>query len=837
MNVSFRTIRRSGDKAYVLSEISGYDERFPVVLTASTESGARIPSDTFPYCDITDALALQEVLFDGALACHETPLSLPHAKNSAGVRFFVVVLPWLAVKRWKLEFRAIDSHGEVIASCRKSLDVFATGWKALANERTSPATGALIEDLDGRFIHDRIHVRFARLAEVSEDELLISAMVEMPYHEESTIEFDFLDKHGRPLSLDPIVVEDSVAQSVDYGALQRRVMIVSVRVKRSNPYVCLCATDTAALIAPGFAMLGAHTIEALTELRREHTTSAFDDPEYHTWFTQSHRADVPVLLEQVSTRFDYAPLFSIVCVLTDTPTHHVFDMLNSVMQQSYGRWELILVDVAGQHRDATELKDVFDLDRVYVIDADPSMGPDESFDAGMSAAEGDFVVFMKVCDMLAPDALFECVRKLNEFSDCDVLYSDVDTLDAQGMHTHPVFRPAFSPELLRSYNYLRDFIVVRSSLLTDMHHVPHLLLGAASYDLALRVTERARRVCHVPRVLCHRRLATEGNDSFLVSQIEQEAGRRALVEHCQRIGLTAEVLSTDEPGHYRVRHVLKTTPHVTIVLPSRNNPELLLTSIRSLYSKIQYKNFEVLVVDAEGFDEETRTCFEQLEKRYPTLSVLHWEEDFNRARIINCVAAQTEGEYLMFLSEDTRILTDDSLEVMLGYFQSPEVGVVGPKQLFADGTIEHAGIVVGGTQAVTPLFRYMPGDWHGYLDRAAVAQNVSAVASECMMVRRSAFEAVGGFNEGFSTFFPDVEFCLRAREAGFLTVFTPHVCLSHFHGVSRVRVYSTELRMQMRREAALLASAWPRYFVEGDAFYNPNLDHDSSYFALKHTEH
>lgn len=830
MNVSFRTIRRSGDKAYILSEISGYDERFPVVLAASTESGA-IPSDAFPYCDVNDSLALQQVLFDGALACHETPLPPHHTKNSAGVRFFVVVLPWLKAKRWKLEFRAIDSHGEVIASCRKTLDVLTTGFMAMASDRTDPATGALIEDLDGRYIHDRIHAHFTHAVEVDEDDLLVSAMVEMPYHEESTIEFDFLDYRGRPLEIEPIIVEDSIAQSADYGALQRRVMVVSVRMKRSNPYVCLCATDTGAVVAPGFAMLGPHTLE---ELRADYTcctTSAHNDPEYNTWFHKNHRADVPVLLEQVSTRFDYAPLFSVVCVLADTPAHHIHDLLSSMLQQSYGRWELILVDVAGEHAD---LKDAFDGERVYLIDVDPAMGLEESFDAGMAAAEGEFVVFMKVSDTLAPDALFECVRTINEFPDCDVIYTDVDTMDAQGVHSHPVFRPAFSPELLRSYNYLRDLIVVRATLLSDIHPIPHILLGAASYDLVLRVTENARRVCHVARVLCHRRLATEDSDGFLASHLEQEAGRRALVAHCKRMGITAEVLNAEEPGHYRVRHVLTETPHVTIVIPTHNNPELLTACVQALYSKVAYKDFEVLIVDIGG--DGTAPRLVQLAERYSTLSVMPWEEDFNRACIINRVVAQTQGEFLMFLNEDTRILTDDALDVMLGYFQSPEVGVVGPKQLFADGTIEHAGIVVGGSEAVTPLFRYMPADWHGYLDRAAVAQNVSAVASESMMVRRSAFEAVGGFNEGFSTFYPDVDFCLKAREAGFLTVFTPHVCLGHVHSVSRIRVYSTEMRTQMRREAALLASAWPRYFVEGDDYYNSNLDPDSSYFALKHGE-
>lgn len=834
MNVSFKAMRRSGDKAYILSEISGYDERLPVVLAASTDSGARIPSDTFPYCDIDDSIALQGVLADGALASHGTAHAAPHTKNSAGVRFFVIALPWLDVRRWNLEFRAIGASGAVISSCKKSLDVRTTLLKAFAGQHTAPSTGALIEDLDGRYIHDRIHVRFLRALDRG-DTALVSALVEMPYHEESSIEFDFLDQRGNSVDIEAAIVEDSVTQSADYGALQRRFIVVSFSVERSHPYVCLCATDTAGTVAPGFSMLGARTFGELIERFREKTTSAYDDPAYNEWYLKEHRADVPALLEQVSLTFDEMPLFSIVCVLADTPSHHIHDLFNSIAQQSYGRWELILVDMGSDQEQLSAIKEAFDGERVYVVEGDPSRGLDESFNAGMAAVEGDFTVMMRVCDTLAPDMLFECVRMINEYPDCDVLYTDVDTVDAAGVHSHPALRPAFSPELLRSYNYLRDLLVARTSLLSELAPLSYGLVGAAGYDLALRMTERARRVCHVPRVLCHRRLATEEGASAILSRFEQEAGRKALVTHCQRVGLSAEVLNAAQPGHYRVRHILSEAPHVTIVVPSTcDNPELLETCIRTLYAKVDYRDFEVVVVDVASDSDEARACLAELDARYESLSVLRWEGEFNRACIANYVARQTTGEYLLFVNDDTRILTDCALEVLLGYFQSPEVGVVGPKQLFVDGTIEHAGIVVGGAGAITPLFRYMASDWRGYLDRAVVAQNVTAVTGDCMMVRRSVFDAVDGFDEEFSLFYADVDFCLKARDAGFLTVFTPYVCLSHFHSASRIHTHSTKRRIAMRREIALLQASWPRVFEVGDAYYNPNLDPDSSYFALRH---
>ncbi len=835
MHVSFKSICRFGDRAYIFSEITDYDERLPVVLSASTESGALIPSDTFPYCDIDDTFALREVLYDGALANEAMSFSPLHTKNSAGVRFFVICLPWLEVKRWDLVFRAIDSSGTVITSCRKSLDVRSTALKALAFQRTHPDLKVKIGDLDGRFVHDRIHVSFVRAVKMN-DKLRVSALAEMPYHDQSNIEFDFLDAQGHLCRVDYVIVEDSVAQPAEYGALRRRYVVISFYVESEHTHLCLCATDTQAAIAPGFAMLGASTLETLVKKFSDQTTSAYDDSDYHRWFSEIHRADVPVLLEQVATRFPQEPLFSVVCLLTDDPDHHIYDFMNSLAQQSYGRWELIMVDMLGKQGRVSDLKELLDDDRFYIIDADPTLGLDENFNSGMSAAEGDFLIFTKVHNILAPDALFELARTINEYPDCDVAYTDVDTCDADGNHSQPLFRPNFSPELLRSYNYIRDFVAIRDSLFDEISPVSFDVFSVGGYDLALRATEQARRVCHIPRVLCHRRLATVAEPYTMLSRLEQEAGRKAIVSHCQRIGMHAEVLNDDVTGRYRVRHVLVEHPHVVIIVSYEGNPTLLRTCIRSLYDRACYDNYEVVIMDASYHEDEDQACIDSLLAEFETLSVLTWDEPINRAKMANYAARHTEGEFLLYINGDACIWTDDAIEVLLGYFQSPDVGVVGPKQLFVDGTIEHAGIIVGGSRVVTPLFRYLPSDWYGYLDRVQVAQNVSAVTGECMMIRRSAFDAVGGFTEKLALFYADVDFCLKIRDEGLLAVYTPFVELSHLKSASRLRIHSKELRIKRRREMAYLQAVWARDFVEGDAFYNPNLDPDSSYFALDHTE-
>lgn len=835
MNVSFKTIRRSGDKVYILSEISGYDERLPIVLSASTESGAQIPSDSFPYCDIDDAFALRDVIRDGQLASSGAPFPSLHMKSSAGVRFFVVVLPWLEVRRWDLVFRAVDAAGKAVSTCKKSLDVLSASLKAMASQKTSPETGERIEDLEGGFVHDRIHVRFLRAIDI-DDSIRVTALLEMPYHKDSSIQCDFIDSHGKALAIEHRIIEDSVAQPKEYGSLLRRHMIVSFLVDRKNPYVCLCASDAQGSLMSGFSMLGARTLESLLARFHGQTTSAYNDPEYDIWFHEKHRADLPTLLEQVATVFSYEPLLSIVCLISDDPDHHIYDFINSVAQQSYGKWELIMVDMLGTQNRVSDIKGLLDDDRLYVIDADGSLSVDENFALGLAAAEGDFMVFAQVHDVLAPDALFEFVRMINEHPDCDFLYSDVDTCDAQGVHSQPLFRPDFSPELLRSYNYIRDLIVIRERLYEDISPLTHDMFAANGYELVLRATEKARRVCHVPRVLCYRRLATVSGLDEVLTQKEQEIGRTAIADHCKRIGLHAEVVAEDVAGHYRVCHVLNEHPHVSIVISYEGGPEILHRCVHSLYEKISYDDFEVIVIDAGKHTQAERLEMAELRARFETLSVLDWNEPINRSKMANFAIARTEGEFLLFLNSDAHILDNDTLQVLLGYFQSPEVGIVGPKQLFVDGTIEHAGIVVGGSRAVTPLFRYLPSKWRGYLDRARVAQNVSAVTGECMMIRRSACEKVGGFSEELALFYADVDFCLKMREAGFLTVYTPFVELSHLKSTSRLRIHSKELLLQRRREMAYLQAVWSRDFVEGDAFSNPNLDRDSPYFALDHTK-
>lgn len=835
MNVSFRVMRRSGDKAYILSEITGYDKRLPVVLTASTEAGVHIPSDSFPYWNSDDDRELFEVLSDAALATRGGLIARPHTKNTADVRFFVVVLPWLDIRKWVLEFQAVDATGEVVSSCIKRIDTSSAIWLDKLNDFTNQHRGNAIEGLDGSYIHDRIHVHFLRAVEEDEG-VLVTALAEMPYHKESVIEFDFLDGAGQPKHVDYHIIEDSIDRAVGYGTLDRRYTMVTFLVDKEEPSTCVCITDTAGQIAPGFAMLGAHCLYELIGSTYNLTIDADEDPDYDYWFDTYHRVDLPTLLEQVAAHLDYTPLLSLVIYVAQSPMHHLFELAQSLLAQSYGKWELILVNDGSQDTVLNDLMNSLQDDRIFAVRSTPEASFGEYIQAGIDAAEGEFIGFIRPSNKLAPDALFEFVRKANDNELCDMIYCDADIYDMQGVHSSPTLRPDFSPELLRSTNYIRDFIMIRSGVMHAIGDLSQFVDGAFFYDLVLRSTEAARQVCHVPRVLCHKRYATTNLPADYDVDRAQEAGRRALVNHCQRVGIKAEVLSTNRHKCYYVRHVLTSTPLVSVIIPTQDNAQEVLRCLLSIKAKIHYTNFEVLVLDGGSTNPNTWKTYKEITERFSRVQVVTIEDTSNRADFLNQAVAQAKGEFLLFLNDDVRVLTEDALEAMLGYFQLDDVGVVGAKRLFIDNTVEHAGLLVGGDmqdRISTPLFKFMPNDWEGYQHRAQLAQNVSAVSGDCMMVRRSMFDEVGGFTSEFATFYSHLDFCLKAQQAGYYVVFTPQVILSHFKSISQTHTYSEELSLQLRREAAYFQYLWPRIFAEGDPYSNPNLDPTSPYFALK----
>jgi GT2 family glycosyltransferase/glycosyltransferase involved in cell wall biosynthesis len=507
------------------------------------------------------------------------------------------------------------------------------------------------------------------------------------------------------------------------------------------------------------------------------------------------------------------PQVSLIAAVSGTPEPLLRACLESLRAQSYERWELCLVDDGSNASPAVRLleKSAREDSRIRVV-RPGTQGSAASFNAGLAVAQGEFVGLLGAGDLLSPHALAEVVLRLDREPETDLLYSDEDRCDDAGRRFDPFFKPDWSPDLMRSVNYLRHFAVVRRSLLESLGGMRPEFEGAQDYDLLLRVSERARWIAHVPAVLYHGRSAdgSDGRDRKAAS----EAGVHALAEHLKRLGEQG-VAEEVSPRHYRVRYPVKGQPLVSIIVPFKDKPELLRTLTASL-GKTAYSNYELLLVSNNSTKPETFALLESLTD--PRIRKLTWDHPFNYPAINNFAAREARGELLLFLNNDIEIIHPDWLEELIGQAQRPEVGQVGAKLLFPDGTVQHAGVMVGMTGFAGHPFWRMPdeGKWTPF-GLPDWTRDLLAVTSACVMLRREFFEELRGFDERFIVCGSDVDLGLRTVAKGLRVLYTPHAKLYHHESASR--------RLDSLPEGDFWESfaSYRPYLRDGDPFYNPNL--------------
>jgi GT2 family glycosyltransferase len=513
-------------------------------------------------------------------------------------------------------------------------------------------------------------------------------------------------------------------------------------------------------------------------------------------------------------RLAVRPLLSLVVPLIETSEAFLQECVASVRAQCYPEWELVLV----QTRDTAPAVARWlpaaltgGEPRIRVVSAPEVAGRAQATNVGMKTARGDCVVLLHAADTLAPHALAEVALALAAEPEQGFFYADEDWLDAEGRRQAPFFKPDWSPDLLRSVDYLGPFLAVRRGAWEAVGGMREGYEGAEGHELALRLSETAWRAGHVPRLLCHRRGAPRPKPSAATTQ----AGCRALGAHLSRLGEQAEV-SSPSPGSYRVRYPVQGTPKVSIIVPFKDRPDLLQTLVSSLLERTAYQHYEVLLVSNNSTRPETFALLEQLVD--PRLVKLTWDFPFNYPAINNWAARQATGELLLFLNNDMEVVEPGWLEELVGQAQRPVVGAVGAKLLFPEGTVQHAGVVVGLTGfAGHPFWRLPDGPISTPFGHTGWVRNWLSVTSACVMLRRALFQEVGGFDERFQVCGSDVELGLRLHERGLRVVCTPFAPLIHHESASR------------RADAIPESDYWRSYVAyrpwlkRGDPFYNPNL--------------
>lgn len=522
------------------------------------------------------------------------------------------------------------------------------------------------------------------------------------------------------------------------------------------------------------------------------------------------------------------PRFSILTPVWETPASVLRKMLRSVERQSYRSWELCLVNDASEQPHVREILDAAASrdPRIRVHHSEANSGIVGASNQALEMAQGEFVALLDHDDLLHPDALALVAEAIDGTPEADYVYTDEDKIGPRGEHVFPFFKPDWSPERMRTQMYTCHFSVFRRALVEEVGGFNAEFEGSQDWDLVLKVTERARAVVHVPRVLYHWRMlegsASGGGEA--AKPYAFEAGRRAVQAHCERIGLAADVeRDAEDPGILHLRPRLERQPLVSIVIPTAGHrrevrfEEVVLVEncVRSIVADSTYENYEIVCVTGEATPPEVIQRLGEIAGE--RLRLVPFEGKFNFSAKINLGVLHSRGEQLLLLNDDIEVQTPDWLERMVMYSEREEIGAVGGRLLWGDGRLQHVGISFDGGLP-GHQYRGFDGGYRGYMNAVLIARNCLAVTGACLMTRRSVFEEVGGLSMSFPVNFNDVDYCLKVVKSGLRVVYDPDLVMDHFESSSR------EAEVE-EWEVLRLEDRWSQ-FAAVDPYGNPHLRHD-----------
>jgi len=543
------------------------------------------------------------------------------------------------------------------------------------------------------------------------------------------------------------------------------------------------------------------------------------------------------IASEICNSLSYKPKISIIIPTWNTEEKWLRKAIESVRNQVYDNWELCIADGGSTASDTRKvLREYSDLDsRITVKLLSENMDISGNSNQALKMASGEFVGFLDHDDELIPNALLENVKLLNVHPEADLIYSDHAKIDENGVIYDQEFKTDWSPELLLSYCYIGHLKIIRKSILDEVGGFRSQFDGSQDYDLLLRVTEKTENVYHIPEILYLWRATKKSLAQSACSKpYSIERGRMAVEDAIKRRGISGEVLipdfaSRNKLGIYEIKFSIKDQELVTIIIPTKDNVDLLKRCVDSIEAKTTYDNYEILILDNGSERIEMINLLESLSNKYRVKKAI--TDRFNFSELVNFGASQASGNIIVLLNDDTEVITPSWIEDMLGWIQSDDkIGAVGCKLIYEDGRIQHAGVVLGmcshPADHAFKLRHYQDGC---YLNYANVVRNYSAVTAACLMTKKSAFNHIGGFNdENLPISFNDVDFCLRLIENGFRVVYTPKAMLYHHEGKSR----GIGEKIDRPQEVEFFESKWGDLIFE-DRFYNKNLSLSGHDFKFK----
>lgn len=558
---------------------------------------------------------------------------------------------------------------------------------------------------------------------------------------------------------------------------------------------------------------------------------------YPNWLARNEVLDIEAMTQEIAT-FHYQPKISIAMPVYNVEEKLLRLCIDSILNQVYTNWELCMADDASTDPNVKKiLTEYQQLDeRIRVVFREQNGHISEATNSALAIATGEFVALLDNDDELAINAFYEVVKVLNENPELDLIYSDEDKIDMDGNRSDPAFKPDWSPDLLLGTNYISHLGVYRRSILEEIGGFRKGYEGSQDYDLVLRFTEKTtkERIKHIPKVLYYWRMlptstaVDQGSKGYAF-----EAGLRAVQDALVRRGINGHATHGAANGLYDVYYDIESEKLVSIIIPTKNGYKDVQRCVSSIIEKTTYQNYEIIMADNGSTDPKMHELYAEFEQQLPgRFFVESIDIPFNFSTINNRAAKKAHGEYLLFLNNDTEVITENWLTLMVSFAQQERIGCVGAKLLYPNNTVQHAGVILGlGGVAGHGHYGYPHGDL-GYFGRLAINVNYSAVTAACLLMKKADFDAVGGFEEAFTVAFNDVDLCLKVQALGRDNVWLHEAELYHFESQTRGYDDKGKKKKRFEQEKVMMEEKWGP-LIENDPFYNPNLTRDIPNFSLR----
>ena len=587
---------------------------------------------------------------------------------------------------------------------------------------------------------------------------------------------------------------------------------------------------------------------------------------YQIWI-EKNTPNEDELEKQKTTKFIYAPKISVVVPMYNTDEKFFQDLIESLNNQTYANWELCLAD--GSPKKNENLEKYYEKnEKIKYNFLGKNEGISENTNEAIKMATGDYVGFLDHDDILSEEALFQVVKVINQDLKTDFIYTDEDKIDENYERFEPYFKPDYSPETLECNNYITHFVVVKKEIIEKIGKLNSEFNGAQDFDFVLRATKVANKIKHISKVLYHWRV--HKNSTAYIADTKNyafEAGKKVIEADLKREEKSATVeFGQEVPGIYKIKYEVIGNPKVSILIPNKDNIKLLKKCITSILKFTTYENYEINIIENNSEKKETFKYYEELVKN-SKIKILNFNKhtifdingekslenktlnkgleknnieknienietkenelqkvsEFNYSALINFGVKNVDGEFVLQLNNDTKLITKDWLELFIGYAQNSEIGAVGARLYYEDKTIQHAGIIVGVSGIAGNALVNLPYGKHAYFGREAATRNVLAVTGACLFARRSLYYEVGFMDEKeFKVAFNDVDFCLKLYENGYRNVYNPYIELIHYESKSRGYEISEEKEERFEKEANNFKRKWSKY-IKYDPYYNKNL--------------